>query len=256
MVDMTIVNKKLMLAGLFLSKFGDAALAELGFSSWTEAYNSLAFTIGGKPNSLKMYRQEYDPYFPNGRKGWVGREIRPTRLALMNEFGSLNISEFSQLVKTQFANACDVDVSIGKVAIAAGLTVDDETSFARRMITGQAAENYFEAHYAEVKGFEHCQLMRTTALGCGFDFKLTPPDGDFLAVEVKGLRAASGQIQLTEKEFKMAEYLKERFYLYVVSDFAHIPAVKVVENPLSSGISFESKKISSEHEVWVAYWAA
>ena len=98
--------------------------------------------------------------------------------------------------------------------------------------------------------------MRTTALGCGFDFKLTPPDGDFLAVEVKGLRAASGQIQLTEKEFKMAEYLKERFYLYVVSDFAHIPTVKVVENPLSSGISFESKKISSEHEVWVAYWAA
>ena len=41
MADMTIVNKKLMLAGLFLSKFGKDALSALGFSTWKEAYSSL-----------------------------------------------------------------------------------------------------------------------------------------------------------------------------------------------------------------------
>lgn len=256
MADMTLVNKKLMLAGLFLSKFGDAAVSSLGFATWTEAYNALAFSIGGKPNSLKMYRQEYDPYFPNGRKGWHGREIRPTRLALMNEFGALALPEFSQLIKTQFSSDCDVDTSIAQATIAAGVIADSESSFARRMTTGLAAENYFESHYESVSSFSACELMRTTTFGCGFDFKLTPPVGEFLAVEVKGLRTATGQIQLTEKEFAMAEYLQNRFYLYVVSDFAHTPTAKVVENPLRAGISFEPKKVSSEHKVWVAHWAA
>lgn len=253
---MTIVNKKLMLAGLFLSKFGDDALTVLGFETWSEAYNSLAFTIGGKPNSLKMYRQEYDPYFPNGRKGWQGRAIRPTRLALMNEFGALELVEFAQLVKTQFASDSDVDTAIGKVTVAAGVNVDGDTSFAHRMITGQAAENYFENHYTEIERFAECRLMRTTAFGCGFDFKMTPPRGEFLAVEVKGLRAMKGQIQLTEKEFKMAQYLHDRFFLYVVSDFAHAPTARVVENPIDSGVRFEERKVSSERKIWVAQWAA
>jgi len=256
MADMTIVNKKLMLAGLFLSKFGDEGIRTLGFRTWTEAYNSLAFAIGGKPTSVKMYRQEYDPYFPNGRQGWHGREIRPTRLTLMEEFGALGIEEFSQLVKTQFASENDVDPIVGKVAVAAGITADGTSSFAKRMITGQAAENFFETNYKSVEKFAPCEVFRTTAFGCGFDFKLTPPEGDFLAVEVKGLRATSGQIQLTEKEFKMAEYLQKRFYLYVVSDFAHTPLATVVEDPLNAGIAFEKHSVKSEQKLWVAQWAA
>jgi len=254
--DMTIVNKKMMLAGMFLSKFGDAGLRTLGFRTWTEAYNSLAFAIGGKPSSVKLYRQEYDPYFPNGRQGWHRREIRPTRLALKEEFGQLGLEEFAQLVKTQFAGGGDVDPMIGKVVVAAGIPADGTTSFAKRMITGQAAENYFEANYRSVEMFASCVVARTTAFGCGFDFKLTPPNGDFLAVEVKGLQAKSGQIQLTEKEFKMAGYLQKRFYLYVVTDFAHTPLATVVEDPLNAGIAFEKRSVKSEQKLWVAQWAA
>jgi len=256
MAEMTYVNRKLMFVGLFLSKYGKKALAELGFSTWPEAYNSLAFTIGGKPNSLKLFRQEFDPYFPNGRKGWSGRAIRPTRLAVLEEFGNLDFPELSQMVKTQLMSNSDVDVEVGKVTSAAGLLADTDTPFAKRIITGQAAENYFESHYASVERFAPCQLTRTTAFGCGFDFKLTPPNEDFLAVEVKGLRAASGQIQLTEKEYKIANYLQSRFYLYVVADFAHTPVATVIENPLNAGITFEEKTLSSEQKLWVAQWAA
>lgn len=110
----------------------------------------------------------------------------------------------------------------------------------------------FESHYQEVPDFTNCALTRTTSYGCGFDFKLVRPECDFLAVEVKGLRAKTGQIQLTEKEFRMAEYLNRRFYLYVVTNFAQTPKPCVIEDPVNSGITFEPKSVESKSKVWVA----
>ena len=248
---MTVVNKKLMLAGMYLSRYSEDGLRALGFSTWHEAYNSLALSIGGKPSSLKLYRQEFDPYFPNGRRGWCKREIRQTRKEIFDEFVTIGFAEFTQLVKTQFAGDFDVDASIGEVTVAAGIN-DQETSFAKRMITGLAAENFFESHYREVPVFSDCALSRTTSYGCGFDFKLSPPAMDFLAVEVKGLRAKSGQILLTEKEFKMATYLNTRYFLYVVTDFAKKPKPHVIANPVNSGMAFELKSYESKNSVWVA----
>lgn len=256
MSEMTIENKKLMLAGMFLSKFNRQGLEALGYKSLQEAYNSFAFAVGGKPSSVKLYMQEFDPYFPNSRKGWRNRPIRPTRQGLIDEFGGLGLEEFSELVRTQFAGAADIDLAVGRVAVAAGVKSDSASTFARRMMTGLAAENYFEQKYRDFSCFKDCALQRTTAYGCGFDFKLTPPRGDFLAVEVKGLRASSGQIQLTEKEFKMAQYLSVRFYLYVVTDFAHAPKPRVIENPLDAGITFEERSVKSEQSVWVAQISA
>jgi len=256
MSDMTIANKKLMLAGMFLSKFNRQGLEALGYKSLQEAYNSFAFAVGGKPSSVKLYMQEFDPFFPNSRKGWRNRPIRPTRQNLIDEFGGLGLEEFSELVRTQFAGDVDVDPAVGRAAVAAGVKDDANSTFARRMMTGLAAENFFEENYREISRFKDCALQRTTAYGCGFDFKLTPPNEEFLAVEVKGLRMPSGQIQLTEKEFKMAQYLSARFYLYVVVDFAHSPKPCVIENPLKAGIKFEERTAKTEQRIWVAQIAA
>ena len=254
MSEMTIANKKLMLAGLYLSKFdrGKQGLKALGFKTLQEAYNSFALAVGGRPASVKNYMQEFDPYFPNSRQGWNKRGIRQTRQAIMDEFGGLDLEEFSELVKTQFAGSLDVDPLVGRTVVAAGLKEKESSSFARRIMTGQAAENYFEANYREVHQFKDCSLQRTTSFGCGFDFKLTPPRADFLAVEVKGISTPSGQIQMTEKEFRMANYLAKRFYLYVVTDFAHSPRPCVIENPIRAGITFEKRTVKSETNLWVA----
>ena len=257
MSEMTISNKKLMLAGMFLSKFNRQGLAALGYKSLQEAYNSFALAVGGKPSSVKLYMQEFDPYFPNTRRGWCNRSIRPTRQNLIDEFGCLDIDEFSELVRSQFAGDSDIDLAVGRAAVAAGVKGDDTSTFARRMMTGLAAENFFEENYQDVPHFKDCTVQRTSMFGCGFDFKLMPPkEGDFLAVEVKGLRTPVGQIQLTEKEFKMARYLSKRFYLYVVTDFAHLPKPRVIENPLDAGITFEERAVKSEQRVWVAQIAA
>lgn len=251
---MTEANRKEMLAGLFLSKFDVKGLRELGFSTWNEAYNALALAVHGRPLSVKAYRDEFDPFFENPRKGWRKRNAHQSRLEMMDEYCELPLETFAELVRTQFAiGGQDLDVEVGRAVVAAGVKQIEESPFAKRMVTGLAAENFFADHYRECKTFKDCSIERTTTLGCGFDFKMTPPHGDFLGVEVKGMVKTTGNIMLTEKEFKMAEYLNKRFYLYVVTGFSSKePRSIVVENPLSAGISFEEKTIESAQKVWVA----
>ena len=57
-------RERLMLAGLFLSKFDREGLKCLGFSNFVEAYNAMGYALGGKPTSVKNYMQEFDPHFP------------------------------------------------------------------------------------------------------------------------------------------------------------------------------------------------
>ena len=252
MSEMLIKNKKMMLAGMFLSKFDRKGLAALGFNTLSEAYNSFAYAVGGKPSSVKLYMQEFDPYFTNSRTGWKNRDIRPSRQAFIEEYGKLELQEFLEMIKVQFAGDMDVDPAIGRITLAAGIESGDASAFARRIMTGQAAETFFENNYHHIHKFKDCSIQRTTAYGCGFDYKLVPPGADFLAVEVKGIRTSTGQIQMTEKEFKMAQYLASRFFLYVVTDFAHTPKPRLIENPLASGISFEERAIKSEQRIWIA----
>jgi len=251
---MTEVNRKEMLAGLFLSKFDKAGLAQLGFAGWNEAYNALALSVGGRPLSVKGYRDEFDPFFDNPRKGWYKRPAHQNRLDMLEEYRDLPIETFAELVRTQFAiGGQELDTEIGNAVVAAGVKQDEGTPFAKRMMTGVAAENYFADHYRNHAPFADCSLERTTALGCGFDFKLVPPRRDFLGVEVKGIAKSQGQVMLTEKEFKMARYLRDRFYLYVVTGFStqHLKPV-VIANPLSSAVTFEERSMETSQRIWVA----
>ncbi|MCQ2390789.1 MAG: DUF3883 domain-containing protein [Kiritimatiellae bacterium] len=257
MREMKEENRKEMLAGLFLAKFDEEGLRALGFTTWKEAYNAFALAVNGRPLSVKGYRDEFDPFFPNPRKGWCKRPAHQNRIDMMNEYADLGLEAFAELVRAQFATVGDdLDLEIGKAVAEAGVVQDDETPFAKRMVTGQAAENYFVQHYQEYERFASCALERTTSFGCGFDFKLTPPDEPFLGVEVKGLVKRSGKILLTEKEFKMATHLRRRFFLYVVTDFASKPKPQVIENPLAAGIAFEEKTVNSVQRVWEAKIAA
>ena len=252
MIEMAAKNKKMMLAGLFLSKFNQEGYEALGYKSFAEAYRGLAAVVGGPWRSVKQYRDEFDPVFDNGRKGWHKRKMHPSRKLFLDEYGEMGLEEFAQLVQTQFASEGDIDLDINRAVYQAGVKVGGESSFAARMMTGKGTENYFEEHYAEYPRFSVCDVKRTTDMGCGFDFKLTPPHEDFLGVEVKGLKKRSGQIQLTEKEFMMADKLEKRFYLYVVTNFSAEPVPRIIENPLNSGITFECKTNKIEQKVWTA----
>ena len=100
---------KAILIGLYLSKFDEDGLGALGFQGFTQAYNTLGYSIGFKPTSIKNYRDEFDPYFPNKRKGWHKRVIRDYCKIFLDEFSPLKINAFTDLVKSFVIDDYDIE---------------------------------------------------------------------------------------------------------------------------------------------------
>jgi hypothetical protein len=236
---MEITNRdKAVLIGLYLSKFDLEGLENLGFSSFTEAFNTLGYAIGVKPASLKNYRDEFDPLFPNSRKGWHKREIRDYCKNYYHKYKDWQLNPFSEFIR------CIVyphyETQIFSERIFDDCKRIEQTTFAKRLATGQAAEQYFRDVYNKISIFENFILEDTTKLGCGFDFKLHSNVSDkFLAIEVKGINGSSGNIMLTEKEFKIANYLKNNYYVFVVKNFVDKPEHIYFQDPLNCTLKFE-----------------
>jgi len=243
-------RKKLILSGLYLSKFDSEGLKSLGFESFTEAFNAVGYALGSQPASIKNYRDEFDPLFPNQRKGWHKRPIREYCREIYDEYNALDLADFSGLVGSFFG--LDADASI---ALDSANKPDNGTSaFAQRLITGLAAERYFESVHDSLPMFSGLTLQNTTAFGCGYDFRLRPkPEcNDFIAVEVKGLQGHTGSINLTEKEYSAASAIKERFFLFVVRNFREKPYHSVFQNPLNIGLDFRRIERTIVQTAWLS----
>ncbi len=228
------LREKSILAGLFLSKFDERGLRYLGFDNFTEAFNVIGLALKVKPASVKNYRDEFDPVFPNKRQGWHKREMREYCRDIYLSFKDLDIKSFSKLLKEIVYENHELDVLMEQVA----KKEDKESSFAKRLITGQAAEYYFKENYKKINVFKNYQIEDTTSHGCGFDFKLYSNNKDFLGVEVKGLNNSSGNIALTNKEYSVAQLLRERYFLFVVKNFKEVPFHDYFQNPLHSKLKF------------------
>lgn len=242
---------KQILCGLFLSKFDQEGLAYLGFESFIEAFNALGYGLQARPASIKNYRDEIDPLFPNSRMGWHKRQVRSHCKALLDEYGNLGISEMGKIVRTFLQPDLALDTVPGVRDVLSVREINDEKAFSRRLITGRAAENYFDFHFQKLNEFSDCVATNTSDWGCGFDFKLERlTSGEHFAVEVKGIRERSGSILMTDLEYRMAVALNERYFLFVVRNFAERPFHTIVRNPAKSNL--EIKRI--EKDVKVITW--
>jgi hypothetical protein len=241
---------KLILAGLYLSKYDDLGLKALGFESFMEAFNVIGFALGSKPASIKNYRDEFDPLFPNHRKGWHKRKTREYCLVMFDRYRDLDFESFTGLVRSFFcydANAENTDEIVDS-------TADSPSGFAQRLITGLAAERYFEAVQPKLDTFSAFRLENTSRLGCGYDFRLWSQvvPKDFIAVEVKGLREESGGISMTPKEHRVATEMQDRFYLFVVRNFREHPHHDIFQNPLNGSIRFKRLERVTIQISWLA----
>jgi len=223
-------REKSILAGLYLSKFDFEGLKYLGFDNFTEAFNVIGLAMGVQPMSVKNYRDEFDPLFPNDRKGWHKREIRKYCKDIFDTFKSLNLIDFSNLLKDIIYKDHDMDVLMEEIAKSEG---EKESSFAKRLITGQAAEQYFRDNFLSVDLFKKYRIEDTTKAGCGFDFKLVPEEKErYFGIEVKGLNEIKGNIALTNKEHAVANFLKDRYFIFVVKNFKEKPFHSVYQDPI------------------------
>ncbi|MBL9132181.1 MAG: DUF3883 domain-containing protein [Verrucomicrobiaceae bacterium] len=226
-------REKQILAGLFLSKFDAEGLNALGFESFTEAFNALGYGLGGRAASIKNYRDEFDPLFPNPRQGWRNRKRRGYCIEVEEKYRSLGLADFAALV-AEFVGESHQPTPTTKP------DTDQSSSFAKRLITGRAAERYFHSNWRSIPEFAEYCVEDTTDHGCGYDFRLWPQEGNaFKAVEVKGMAEESGTISLTEKEYSTAEELQCRFFLFVVKNFRDKPFHELHCNPLAGPLSFK-----------------
>ena len=239
---------KLVLAGLYLSKFDMVGVRHLGFESFTEAFNVIGYALGSKPASIKNYRDEFDPQNSNQRKGWHKRPMRPYCREIFEKCNQLELEVFTKLLQSFLDTESDneIFVSPGESELKA------EERFAQRLMTGHAAEQYFEAFRATVPEFSGYEIENTTRFGCGYDFRLHPSGGsDFLAVEVKGLREKTGSILLTPKEHSVASRMLDRYFLFVVRNFRETPTHEVYRDPLSGILPFKRIERTIIQVSWV-----
>lgn len=248
-------RERQMLAGLYLSKFSRQGLDHLGFKSFTEAYNAIGYALDGKPSSIKNYMQEFDPLFPNGRKGWHGREVRHDRKEFFERFGRLSLEALSDLLSPLLLKASPVrrlPESLREIEALDENTLENE-SVSKRLITGISAERFFASAFPTLAEFSGHKLRNVSRFGCGFDFRIQPFDSDrFLAAEVKGLAGPAGEIMMTPKEHRVAEYLGERYFLCVVRNFSERPTMSIYRNPLREGLEFVRRERKQTIETWHA----
>ena len=228
-------RQKLILTGLYLSKYDQLGLRNLGFDNFVEAFNVIGYALGSRPASIKNYRDEFDPLFPNRRMGWHKRPTRDYCREVFEEYKGLDIESFTGLVKSFFGFDQNAWIEPAPMDQEAGAS-----AFAQRLITGLAAERYFESVHTEIPEFAGYSVENTTRYGCGYDFRLRtePNHKDYLAVEVKGLKDQTGSLSMTPKEYDVASIMRERFFLFVVKKFRELPSHQIFQNPLSGNLHF------------------
>lgn len=229
MIDYKHFSKrdKAIMIGLYLSKFDKKALDSFRFKGFKEAFNVLGYAVKTPPGSIKNYRDEFDPYFPNPRQGWHHRSLRNYCRDIMEKAQDLSFEMFHSII-----NSFIVDEYVDLSDVKQKRPITKERKFmANRIITGKAAEEYFVMIYRGISPFNDYKLTDTTNMGCGFDYKLSLGTANFY-VEVKGINERQGSILMTEKEYTMAEDLLERYCLFVVSNFKENPIHQLFFDPL------------------------
>ena len=86
-------------------------------------------------------------------------------------------------------------------------------------------------HYQNIENFSNGVLDDARLYGDGYDFQVQVSERYFLA-EIKGVRALSGSVRLTENEFLKAREYKDEYGLVVVSNLADFPKMSVIFNPI------------------------
>src|SRR6201995_2471150 len=124
-------REKLILAGMYLSKYDSLGLKKLGFETFIEAFNVIGYALGSKPMNIKNYRDEFDPLFPNKRLGWHKRSRRDYCHKVFIEYKDLDLETFTGLVKS-FAK---YDESAWSELGLKSKTTDHESTFAKRLLT-------------------------------------------------------------------------------------------------------------------------
>ncbi len=249
---MTEANRRALVIAFFLSKFDRKGVKDLGFRTISEAFAEISRQLGVPIATIKQMRDQFDPYCSRVRVGYHKRRSPRSRLQVISAY-----DDFSELAMLEIVNgvlngnAKQISYAIQPIETDPDgdkVVPGDDNPFALRFRTGFAAEEYFLKNYGKHIEFNGRKLEDTRQIGSGFDFRLINPSG-YLAVEVKGLIEKSGYVSFTDREWSVANYLGDKYYLAVVRRVLTAPVLEIIQNP-ACNLTVEMRQTKSVSINW------
>lgn len=225
--------------GYSLSRLGMRMVAAMGCQTWSQAYAKIADACHTKPSRVNGLRDEFDPYVSAERKGWHGRPIRTNRLEVIVSMEGLD---------DDFLLGIALELLAGNAVAEIEEVVSASARAARRMQTGQRAEQWFMDHWREFLQGE-VEPVDCRYEACGFDFRLG--NHPLRVAEIKGMGSRSGTLSFTAKEWTVARELQANYLLVVVADLDASPTGKVIQNP-ASALTFRPTVTTQVVAAWTA----
>ena len=243
-------RQRMILCGLLFSKYGEQTVQYFNLKSLREGFNLFGFALGGRPGTIRAYRDELDPHVENARRGWDHRPLRKHCRKILEMFGDTTFEGLAGYFTTLLDPSSQFLAPASSTGEANSYPNGDN-SFARRLATGRAAEQYFLQHHRAWPELVSAVATDATAWGCGFDFKMDfTGSAPFLLVEVKGLQSASGAISLTKREYDCASLYGPRYLLCVVRNFVQTPTHTLIKNPLVAVPEWHSRQQTQTIQYW------
>ena len=230
-------NELAMVVAFYLSKFGNEGLERLGFETYKQAFQETGASLNVNPNSVKNWRDEFDPYYDNGRKGWYQRGIRPTRQKVMTTFDTLSEDALRVIVLDIIKPESRPKIESELQPVLAEIKGTDDkrksrkkVEYVARGITGRMAEEFFISTFNDGLTPFSGNLRDCRDDGVGFDFEIADRKRRTL-IEIKGVASESGGVTFTDKEWKVASDAKDNYFLGVVIQLSNHPKIGFVQNP-------------------------
>jgi hypothetical protein len=221
----------LNLLGYGLAKFGMQFVRRFGFKTKSAFYEHIVDLNIAQTSSVVKNRQDiFDPFFDNNRKGWWqrGDAYLHRKLLIDSLFGSLDVEQYVGIVQLY------IEDELGNKKSAASFSTSPivRSKFRQLQLTGQAAELYFMRNYNEIPSFSTGTLDDARFYGDGYDFQIQVTNNYYLA-EIKGVRASTGAIRLTNREFIKASEFATDYALIIVSNLNDLPKMTAIFDPIT-----------------------
>lgn len=97
-------TKDSLIIAYYLSRRNEEAIHKLGYKTFIEAFKSIGLLLGQKHTTIKNMRDEFDPYFDNGRAGWYQRQLSASRKEVFDMLQNVSDSELDEIVRDIIAD--------------------------------------------------------------------------------------------------------------------------------------------------------
>lgn len=251
---MTEAHKRALIVAYYLSRFDRKGVRALGYATAEQAFLEIGKALGVKKSTIKHMRDSFDPYCSQVRVGWYQRPILRSRANVIQAYDETSEAAMAEIVREVLNGKVEaIEQYIAPVSEAGAnteLALDDENAFAARLRTGETAETFFMQQFPTLAMFQGSQLEDTRKFGIGFDFRASFPNF-YRAIEVKGVREAHGYISFTDKEWSVAQLMRDHYVLALVRALDTKPLLELVPNPCRH-IHVKMRTIESVSICWNA----